>query len=120
MTALFVSAPNSAHHFLIWPPDSAFSLQAAMPALQLVLDALDSGLDASLERLFALMRIPSISTDSAYAADCRRAAFSLSLHASSIPSSLRPCSVSIPNRRLASLMSSTRKSTTAARRDSAA
>ncbi len=45
-----------------------------MSALQPVLDALDSGLDASLERLFALMRIPSISTDSAYAAECRRAA----------------------------------------------
>ncbi|WP_084583966.1 M20/M25/M40 family metallo-hydrolase [Sphingomonas azotifigens] len=34
----------------------------------------DAQLDASVERLAALMRVPSISTDPAYAADCRRAA----------------------------------------------
>ncbi|MEM8665487.1 MAG: M20/M25/M40 family metallo-hydrolase, partial [Pseudomonadota bacterium] len=39
-----------------------------------ILNRVDSDLDASLERLFALLRIPSISTDPAYTADCRRAA----------------------------------------------
>jgi acetylornithine deacetylase/succinyl-diaminopimelate desuccinylase-like protein len=39
-----------------------------------VLSALDAGLPSSLDRLFELMRIPSISTDPAYAGDCRRAA----------------------------------------------
>jgi acetylornithine deacetylase/succinyl-diaminopimelate desuccinylase-like protein len=39
-----------------------------------VLAAVDSGLDQSLERLFALLRIPSVSTDSAYAAHCAAAA----------------------------------------------
>lgn len=46
-----------------------------MPAaLETVLDRLDRDFDASLERLFALLRIPSVSTDPAYAAECRRAA----------------------------------------------
>jgi acetylornithine deacetylase/succinyl-diaminopimelate desuccinylase-like protein len=45
-----------------------------MPALAPVLDHLDANLDKSLERLFGLLRIKSISTDPAYAADCRRAA----------------------------------------------
>ena len=45
-----------------------------MSPLSAVLDHLDTHLDASLERLFALLRIPSISTDPAYSADCRRAA----------------------------------------------
>ena len=39
-----------------------------------VLAAVDAGLDQSLDRLFALLRIPSISTDSAYAKDCAAAA----------------------------------------------
>lgn len=39
-----------------------------------VLAAVDHSLDQSLERLFALLRIPSISTDSAYAKDCAAAA----------------------------------------------
>lgn len=39
-----------------------------------VLDHLDAGLDDSLERLFELLGIPSISTDPAYADQCRRAA----------------------------------------------
>ncbi|MGB6117475.1 MAG: M20/M25/M40 family metallo-hydrolase, partial [Mesorhizobium sp.] len=45
-----------------------------MTSLAPVLDALDKNLDASLQRLFDLIRIPSISTDPAYAKDCRRAA----------------------------------------------
>ncbi|MFH1795627.1 MAG: M20/M25/M40 family metallo-hydrolase [Pseudomonadota bacterium] len=45
-----------------------------MTSLAPVLDALDAGLDASVVRLADLVRIPSISTDPAYAAECRRAA----------------------------------------------
>lgn len=45
-----------------------------MSDLRPVLDTLDAGLDQSLNRLFELMRIPSISTDPAFAGDCRRAA----------------------------------------------
>ena len=44
-----------------------------MPVDQ-ILDRLDAGFDGSLERLFALLRIPSISTDSAFAGDVKRAA----------------------------------------------
>lgn len=43
---------------------------AAIP----VLDRLDQNLHESIERLFGLLRIKSISTDPAYAAECRRAA----------------------------------------------
>ena len=43
-------------------------------ALPAVLERIDRDLDASLERLFALLRIQSISTDPAYAAQCRAAA----------------------------------------------
>ena len=45
-----------------------------MPALPPVLDRIDKHLDESLERLFSLLRIQSISTDPAYAAECRKAA----------------------------------------------
>jgi acetylornithine deacetylase/succinyl-diaminopimelate desuccinylase-like protein len=44
------------------------------PRLSAVLDHIDSDLDNSLERLFALIRIPSISTDPAHAGDCGKAA----------------------------------------------
>lgn len=44
------------------------------PHLDAVLAHVDSTLDASLERLFAWLRIPSISTDPAYAAHCADAA----------------------------------------------
>jgi len=43
-------------------------------SLPAVLDRIDRDLDASLSRLFALLRIPSISTDPAYAGACRNAA----------------------------------------------
>ncbi|NRA99694.1 MAG: M20/M25/M40 family metallo-hydrolase [Rhodobacteraceae bacterium] len=42
--------------------------------LQAVLDRIDSDLDASLSRLFELLRVPSISTDPAFADDCQTAA----------------------------------------------
>ncbi|MEZ5812678.1 MAG: M20/M25/M40 family metallo-hydrolase [Rhizobiaceae bacterium] len=45
-----------------------------MSKLEPVLDAIDANLDASLKRLFELLRIRSISTDPAYAAECRKAA----------------------------------------------
>ncbi|TKT82744.1 M20/M25/M40 family metallo-hydrolase [Aquamicrobium sp. LC103] len=45
-----------------------------MSAISPVLDRIDADLENSIERLFSLVRIPSISTDPAYAADCRRAA----------------------------------------------
>jgi acetylornithine deacetylase/succinyl-diaminopimelate desuccinylase-like protein len=38
------------------------------------LDYVERHLDSSLDRLFALMRVPSVSTDPAYAEECRRAA----------------------------------------------
>lgn len=43
-------------------------------SLDAVLDQIDTTLPAALDRLFALLRIPSISTDPAFAADCARAA----------------------------------------------
>jgi acetylornithine deacetylase/succinyl-diaminopimelate desuccinylase-like protein len=46
----------------------------ASEALPAVLDRIDRDLDASLERLFALLRIQSVSTDPAYAPHCRTAA----------------------------------------------
>ncbi|MDP3896618.1 MAG: M20/M25/M40 family metallo-hydrolase [Mesorhizobium sp.] len=45
-----------------------------MTALAPVLDTLDATLDASLDRLFDLLRIQSISTDPAYRDQCRQAA----------------------------------------------
>ena len=45
-----------------------------MSDLETVLDRAAANLDSSLETLFDLVRIPSISTDPAHAADCRRAA----------------------------------------------
>jgi acetylornithine deacetylase/succinyl-diaminopimelate desuccinylase-like protein len=46
----------------------------ANPQLQSVLDHIDKDFDNSLERLFALLRIQSISADPAFAGDCREAA----------------------------------------------
>jgi acetylornithine deacetylase/succinyl-diaminopimelate desuccinylase-like protein len=45
-----------------------------MSHLDAVLARIDADLDRSLDRLFDLLRIPSISTDSAYAAQCTKAA----------------------------------------------
>ena len=45
-----------------------------MPELSPVLDAIDRDFDNSLDRLFELLRIRSISTDPAFTADCRAAA----------------------------------------------
>ncbi|KQZ80802.1 hypothetical protein ASD64_10835 [Mesorhizobium sp. Root157] len=45
-----------------------------MSVLSPVLDRLDQSLDKSLERLFDLLRVKSISTDPAYAAECRKGA----------------------------------------------
>ena len=45
-----------------------------MSQLDQVLARIDADLDSSLDRLFAWLRIPSISTDPAYAQDCRKAA----------------------------------------------
>ena len=44
-----------------------------MSDIAAILDHADANLDASLERLFDLLRIPSISTDPEYKAECRRA-----------------------------------------------
>jgi acetylornithine deacetylase/succinyl-diaminopimelate desuccinylase-like protein len=45
-----------------------------MSQLDAVLERIDRDLDSSIDRLFALLRIQSISTDSAYADSCRAAA----------------------------------------------
>ncbi len=45
-----------------------------MHQLDPVLTTIDDNLDASLDRLFALLRLKSISTDPAYAAECRKTA----------------------------------------------
>ena len=47
-------------------------MTSAAKALPAVLDRIDADLDKSLDRLFELVRIPSISTDSAYKDFCRR------------------------------------------------
>src|SRR5215218_3345700 len=49
-------------------------MDIAHAATEKVLGRIDADLDSSLERLFAWLRIPSISTDPAYAKDCRSAA----------------------------------------------
>ncbi len=46
----------------------------ANPQIQSVLDHIDADFDNSLERLFTLLRIKSISADAAYAEDCKAAA----------------------------------------------
>src|SRR5215472_10634734 len=46
----------------------------ALDALPAVLDRVDRDLDSSLDRLFSLLRIQSVSTDPAFAPQCRKAA----------------------------------------------
>jgi acetylornithine deacetylase/succinyl-diaminopimelate desuccinylase-like protein len=45
-----------------------------MTAIEAALARVDEGFKASLDRLFEFLRVPSISTDPAYKADCQRAA----------------------------------------------
>ena len=45
-----------------------------MSTLDAVLDRIDRDIDQSLDRLFALLRIASVSTDPAFADQCRAAA----------------------------------------------
>jgi acetylornithine deacetylase/succinyl-diaminopimelate desuccinylase-like protein len=61
-------------------------------AVSAVLSHVDRELDSSLDRLFALLRIQSISTDPAYAAQCRKAAEHLAADLGSVgfDTSLRP------------------------------
>ena len=56
-----------------------------------VLSRLDDNFDAALERLFSLLRIPSISTDSSRAEDCVRAAEWLAADLNSVGFDARVC-----------------------------
>lgn len=56
-----------------------------------VLDRLDAGFDAALQRLFRFLEIPSISTDPDHAADCQRAAQWLAKDLQSIGFDARAC-----------------------------
>ena len=55
-----------------------------MTDLSAVLTAADGAFDQSIERLFTLLRIPSISTDPAHNADCDRAAAAIVAELSSL------------------------------------
>ena len=57
-----------------------------------VLSRLDGNFDAALERLFSLLKIPSISTDPSHAEDCARAAEWLAADLSSIGFDATVCS----------------------------
>src|ERR1700729_4275282 len=64
----------------------------ASESLPKVLDRIDHDLDASLDRLFALLRIQSVSTDPAYATHCKTAAehVSADLRTLGFETSVRP------------------------------
>jgi len=64
----------------------------ASESLPAVLNRIDHDLDASVERLFALLRIQSVSTDPAYAAQCRSAAdhVAVDLRSLGFETSVRP------------------------------
>ena len=53
---------------------SRIARRELMSTLDAVLNRIDSDIDNSIERLFSLLRIASISTDPAYKDDCRKAA----------------------------------------------
>jgi acetylornithine deacetylase/succinyl-diaminopimelate desuccinylase-like protein len=55
-------------------PNSRSIMEQIMSVLDAVLSRIDQDLEQSLDRLFALLRIASISTDPAYKAQCRAAA----------------------------------------------
>jgi acetylornithine deacetylase/succinyl-diaminopimelate desuccinylase-like protein len=61
-------------------------------AIDGVLAAIDHNLDKSLERLFELLRIPSVSTDPAFAGECDKAArwLAAELSALGFDASVRP------------------------------
>ena len=65
---------------------------SANNSVSAVLAHVDRELDSSLERLFALLRIQSISTDPAYTAECRKAAEHVAAELGSLgfETSLRP------------------------------
>src|SRR5262249_34099066 len=65
---------------------------SANNSVSAVLAYVDRELDSSLDRLFALLRIQSISTDPAYTADCRKAAEHVAAELGSLgfETSLRP------------------------------
>ena len=72
--------------------------------LQSVLDHVDADFDQSLERLFALLRIKSISADPAFAGDCKAAAdhlaadiATLGFSAEVMPTAGHPAIVAKPN-----------------------
>src|SRR5260370_18320161 len=74
------------------------------PQLQPVLDRIEADFDNSLERLFALLRIKSISADPAFAGDCRKAAEHLANDIASLgfavevkPTAGHPAIVAKPN-----------------------
>ncbi|TNF59530.1 MAG: M20/M25/M40 family metallo-hydrolase [Rhodobacteraceae bacterium] len=60
-------------------------------SLDAVLARIDADLDAALDRLMALLRIPSISTDPAFKADCDRAADWLVADLASLGADVRKC-----------------------------
>jgi len=67
--------------------------------LQKVLDRIDTDFDNSLERLFALLRIKSISADPAFALDCKMAADHLARDIATLgfTSEVRPTAVIRPS-----------------------
>src|SRR5512147_2292046 len=67
-------------------------MELLMSALDAVLDRIDRDIDQSLDRLFALLRIASVSTDPAYALQCRAAAEHIAADLKSIgfETSVRP------------------------------